>query len=310
MRSKAENVRVVAGTAMIEVTAEENKSRLKELLTLLRRNKALAVGAILVAIVLAVAIFAPWIAPYDPTEQHIRDTLSPPLWVKGASPSYILGTDTVGRDLLSRIIFGLRNSLVVSMSAVVVAVGIGVTIGLIAGYLGGAVHTILMRLTDIQMAFPFILLAVAILAGTEARGLSIVVVLALASWPLYARVIRAVVLTDKEMDYVVIARSMGASGARIIIRYLLRNIVVPIGVLATLDVATMIIYESILGFIGLGILPPTPTIGNVIGDGRNFLLSAWWIATMPGLVIVFVLFAFNLLGDALQGELDPRLRRS
>lgn len=310
MSSEAKDLSVLTDGGLARdkrYTGEE--SSLNKLGGLLKRNKSLTVGVILVAVVFFVAIFAPLISPHDPIKQDLAKALAPPIWMQGGDLTHILGTDTVGRDLLSRIIFGIRNSLLVSISAVVVAVTIGLTVGLVSGYFGGIVHTILMRLTDIQMAFPFILLAIAILGAPEMRGEGIILVLALASWPTYARVIRSVVLTEKEMDYVVIARSMGASSLRIIAKYLARNILIPISVLATLDIATMIIYESILGFIGLGVMPPTPTIGNIIGDGRNFLLTAWWIATLPGLAIVAILFSFNLFGDALQGELDPRLRQ-
>lgn len=293
-------------------TAPEGRttgSKLRAVGRFLWRDKTITIGAVLVGLVFVVAIGAPLISPHDPVEQDIANALAPPFWMEGGSSTYLLGTDTVGRDLLTRIIFGVRNSLFVSMSAVVVAVGIGLTVGLVSGYFGGFVHTILMRLTDIQMAFPFILLAVAILAVASPSIQNIILVLALSSWPIYARVIRAVVLTEKEMDYVVIARAMGARASRIITKYLARNIMVPIAVLATLDIATMIIFEGILGFLGLGVRPPTPTIGNIIGDGKNFLITAWWIATLPGVAIVAILFAFNLLGDALQGELDPRLRQ-
>jgi peptide/nickel transport system permease protein len=193
---------------------------------------------------------------------------------------------------------------------VALAVIVGVGIGTLAGYFAGIADALLMRLTDIQMAFPFIILAISILSVTTPGILVLIVVLSLAAWPTYARVMRSIVLVDAQADYVLVARSIGASHARIIVQYLLRNVFLTVLILSTLDIATMIVLEALLSFLGLGIQPPTPSLGVVMADGRNYLaIGDWWITTMPGVMILFALLGMNLFGDALQSRLDPRLRR-
>lgn len=269
------------------------------------------VGIVLVAVVLTLAIAAPVFAIHDPQAQDVRNAMKPPAFLAGGSWQHPLGTDALGRDLWARIVYGLRTSLVISVFAVLLAVAVGTTVGVLAGYFGGALESVLMRVTDVQMAFPFIILAIAILSVTQPRPFVLVLVLSLASWPIYARVIRTLVMVDNQADYVLVAKAMGASHWRVIRRYLLKNLMLSVTIMSTLDIATIIVLESLLGFIGLGIQPPTPSLGNIMADGKNYLaLGKWWITTLPGVAILVTLLGLNLLGDALQSRLDPRLSRA
>ena len=264
----------------------------------------------MVVIVVTLAVGAPALALHDPVKQDLSVRLLPPAFLAGGDWVHPFGTDALGRDLWARIVWGLRTSLLVAVPAVALAVILGVGIGTISGYFGRLVDTMLMRLTDIQMAFPFIILAIAILSVTTPGPLVLIIVLSLAAWPTYARVVRSITLVDSQADYVLVAKSMGASHLRIIVQYLLRNIFLTVVILSTLDIATMIVLEALLSFLGLGIQPPTPSLGVVMADGRNYLpIGDWWITTMPGVMILFAMLGMNLLGDGLQSKLDPRLRR-
>jgi peptide/nickel transport system permease protein len=193
---------------------------------------------------------------------------------------------------------------------VILAAALGVAVGAIAGYFGRLTDTLLMRLTDVQMAFPFIILAIAILSVTRPGPFVLIVVLSLSAWPIYARMVRSIAMVDSQSEYVLAARAMGASHSRILVRYLLRNLLLSVAVLSTLDIATMIVLEALLSFLGLGIQPPTPSLGSIMADGREYLsLGVWWITTLPGFAILITLFGLNLMGDGLQSKLDPRLRR-
>jgi peptide/nickel transport system permease protein len=268
------------------------------------------VGAILVGIVLVLALGAPLFDMHDPQLQDIGNRLTPPAFMDGGSWNHLLGTDGLGRDLWSRILWGLRTSLLVAVPAVILAAGLGVLVGTLSGHFGGATDALLMRLTDIQMAFPFIILAIAILSVATPGPMILIIVLSLSAWPIYARVVRSIAMVDSRSEYVLAARAMGASHFRIIVRYLLRNLVLSIIVLSTLDIATMIVLEAMLSFLGLGIQPPTPSLGSVMSDGREYMaLGIWWITTLPGVAILLTLFGLNLMGDGLQAKLDPRLRK-
>ncbi len=271
-------------------------------------NKSASIGAILCAILLITAVGAQWIAPHDPAKQTPAARLSPPAFLPGGHPEFLLGTDGVGRDLLSRLIYGLRISLAVSLSAVVLAMIVGVLFGLFAGYFGGWPDSVLMRITDIQLGIPFVVLALAILATLKPTPLVIILVLSLSAWPIYARVVRATVLTEKNADYVMAGRAMGAKPMRIVFNYISRNILPPLLIVGTIDIATMVIWEALLGFIGIGIQPPTPSWGNIMADGKEYILTAWWVAVLPGVAIFITLFSLNLLGDSMQKFIDPRLR--
>jgi len=264
----------------------------------------------MVLVVVIVALAAPLVAPYNPEQQNVKEAFTPPAWEDGGSSSHILGTDALGRDLLSRIIYGLRTSLAISVSSVLVLLTIGVTVGMLAGYYGGGLlDTLLMRVTDVQMAMPFIVLAITILAVLKPTIPVLIFVLALVQWPLYARVIRGIVLVERGADYVLAAKAMGASDVRILTQYLLRNLIIGVLILSTLDMAALMIGEATLSFIGLGVQPPTPSLGNIMADGRLYLALYWWITTLPGVVIFFTILGLNLFGDGMQMILDPRLRK-
>ncbi len=287
--------------------AQAGRRRIRAIGRALWGNKTATVSGAMVLILIFCAIFAPLISPHDPLRQNPKNRLLPPVFMEGGSWEHVLGTDGNGRDLFSRILYGLSISLVLSVSAVLIALCVGVTIGLIAGFFGGVIDTVLMRLVDVQLAFPYVVLAVAILSLARPTLSTLAIVLSLATWAFYARVIRSSVLTQRQADYITAARVAGV-GNRGILWLIFRNLIPPFAVVLTMDVATMIIWEALLGFIGLGVQPPTPSWGNIMADGKNYIVTAWWIATLPGVAIFITLFSINLLGDSLQKWLDPRLR--
>jgi peptide/nickel transport system permease protein len=297
------------GVLETEIAAKMARFELPRWLGRVFPNWTALAGALIVLIVAVMAIGAPLVAPYAPSQQEVKAAFAPPFFMAGGTASHILGTDALGRDLFSRIIYGLRTSLIVSVSGVALLLVIGITIGMVAGYFGGLVDTLLMRLTDIQMAIPFIVLAITILSVLEPSIPILIGVLALVQWPLYARVIRGITMVEKEADYVIAARAMGASHLRILVQYMLRNSIVSMLILSTLDMAALMIYEALLSFIGIGVQPPTPSLGNVMADGRVYLVTYWWITTLPGLAIFVAILGLNLFGDGMQERLDPRLRR-
>ena len=272
-----------------------------------RRWPVVSVG-IIVAFVLA-ALLAPVLSPADPYEQSLRLRYRPPVWEARGSWASPLGTDRLGRDLLSRILYGARVSLAAGVVTVLVASAIGAAIGLAAGYYGGRVDAALMRVTDATLSFPVILLAL-ILAVTVGPSFgNVVIAIAVILWARYARVIRGQVLTLMQLDFIAQARIAGAGGWRIITRHLLPNTLNTLVVLVTLQVGYVIIVEASLSFLGAGIPPPTPAWGGMIAEGRDVVTSAWWVSLFPGLAILLVVLAFNLLGDWLRDTLDPRLRQ-
>lgn len=251
---------------------------------------------------------APLLAPHDPTRQDLRNATSPPIMMRGWDRHHLLGTDQLGRDLLSRLLFGGRVSLGIAVLSVALSGGVGVVLGLLSGYYGGVLEASVMRIVDIQLAFPPILLAVSIVS-VSGRGLSkIIMVLAITGWVVYVRVVRGVVLQIRNTEYVIGARAVGASDSRIIFRHILPNAAGPIIVVATFAVPQMIIYEASLSFLGLGVQPPTPTWGGMLSDSREYLVGAWWMAMLPGLAITIVVLCLNLVGDWLRDVLDPTLR--
>jgi peptide/nickel transport system permease protein len=266
------------------------------------------VAAVLMLLIVGVSAAAPWIAPYSPVEVDIRHRLAPPAWMDRGTPDHVLGTDQIGRDLLSRMIYGGRVSLLIGVSAVLVSSTIGVLLGLGAGYFGPRVDWTIMTLVNVMLTFPFVLLALAVIAVLGPSLVNMVIVLGVADWPLYARVIRAETMTLRERDFMTAARALGMSHLRIIFRQLLPNLVSVIVVIATLQVARVIILESFLSFLGLGVQPPTPAWGNMLGDGRVYLLNSWWIAAFPGLAIFITTLTINLMGNALRDWLDPHMK--
>ena len=274
---------------------------------LLRLRWGLAACAIFLLIV-ASAVFAPQISPHDPLAVNIRHRLAPPAWMDGGAPQHLLGTDQVGRDLLARIIYGGRVSLVVGAGAVLIAAIIGVLLGLGAGYFGGRTDWIIMTGINVMLTFPFVLLALAVISVLGPSLINMILVLGVAGWPIYARVIRAETMAIREREFVLAGRALGMSHARIVFRQIAPNLVSAIVVIATLQVAQVIIFESFLSFLGLGIQPPTPAWGNMLGEGRVYMLNSWWIATFPGLAIFITTLVINLMGNALRDWLDPHLK--
>ncbi|MCX5906068.1 MAG: ABC transporter permease [Deltaproteobacteria bacterium] len=289
--------------------AEEDRraTRLHKILRKLRQDKGAIFGLVMVLFVIASAIFAPWISPHDPLDQDVEQRLLPPIGQTGADPRFLLGTDHLGRDIVSRLIYGARISLAVSISAVAFSAVLGTVIGLLSGFYGGKVDSIFMRLADVQLAFPFILLAIAIIAVLGPSLQNIIIVMGITGWVIYARVVRAEVLSLREKEYITAVRALGGSNGRIIFKHLFPNVIPPCIVIVTLELARMIIMEAALSFLGLGIQPPTPTWGGMLADGRVYLATSWWLATFPGLVIMLVVLGINLLGNWLRDMLDPRL---
>lgn len=247
------------------------------------------------------AIFYPMVSGIDPTKMAISSKLLPPVFMgEGWSWARPLGTDQLGRDMLSRSLVGLRYSLLIGISTTILMVAVGAMIGLFAGYFGGRVDTVLMRLTDAQLAVPMIILAITILGVSRPTIPSIIIVLGLSGWPIYARVMRSAVMSERKKEFVRGAMVLGATDWRIMFALILPLVLPPIAFVAVLDIARMMIFESVLGFLGLGVQPPTPTFGNIIADGRKYLLNAWWIATMPGIFLVLTLTSINLMGASLE----------
>ena len=274
----------------------------------LTRRRTALFGFAVVAIVVLTAVFAPVLSPFDPLEQDISQRLKEPGWQDARGRTHLLGTDHLGRDILARIIYGSRIALLVGLSAVLISGFLGMAIGLIAGYFRGRVDDFFMRLADIQLAFPFILLAIAVIGVLGPSLRNIIVVIGVSSWVVYARVVRGEVLSIREREFVQAAIALGSFDLRIVLRHVLPNAFTPWLVVATLDMARVIVIESALSFLGLGVQPPTPTWGGMLADGRVYLSTAWWLATFPGLAILITVLGINLFGDGLRDTLDPRLK--
>jgi|SRR5262245_51873152 len=270
------------------------------------RNPVTLVGVAILALVVGAAVAAPWVAPHDPAKQTLIRRFTPPMWLPGGNPAYPLGTDQVGRDILSRIIHGARISLLVGISAVVVSLLVGVTLGLSSGFIGGRVDTVIMTIVDITLSFPQLLLALAFVAALGPSLLTIIVVLGLTGWERYARVIRAEVLALREKEFIEAGRALGVGATRMLLVHVLPNTVSSIIVMSTLQVAQAILQEAALSFLGVGSGRAYPTWGQMIALGRDFVSVAWWLATFPGLAILLTVLAINLVGDRLRDALDPR----
>ena len=279
----------------------------RSLRRLWRLKWGLAAALVLLLIVL-ITLAAPWLAPYNPVEVDIRHRLGPPAWMEGGKTDHWLGTDQIGRDLLSRMIYGGRVSLLIGVSAVAISSTIGVLLGLAAGYFGSKIDWIIMTLINVMLTFPFVLLALAVIAVLGASLINMIFVLGVAGWPIYARVIRAETMALREREFVVAGRALGMSHARIIFGQILPNLVSAIAVVATLQIAQVIILESFLSFLGLGVQPPTPAWGNMLGEGRVYMLNSWWIAAFPGAAIFVTTLVINLMGNALRDWLDPHMK--
>lgn len=267
-----------------------------------------AFGITVLLLMGSAALAAPQIAPWDPGRQMLTKRLRPPAWQTRGLWEHPLGTDHLGRDILSRIVHGGRISLGVGLSAVTLSCLIGVSLGLVAGFYGGRADALIMRVVDVFLAIPYILLAMGVVFALGPSLLNVILVMAVTRWVQFARVVRADVLSIREREFVSGARARGNRSGRLLLRHVLPNALTPIIVVATLELAFMIIYESALSFLGLGVQPPTPTWGWMLADGRNYLATAWWLATLPGLAIMLTVLAVNLLGDWLRDTLDPRLK--
>jgi peptide/nickel transport system permease protein len=287
-----------------------------------RHSPVAVASAIVLGVCLAAAIFAPWIAPTNPFDLktlNLLDALAPPAWLPGAKPGYLFGTDDQGRDVLSAIMFGARISLLVGIASVALALVVGVALGLVAGYAGGKVDALIMRVADVQLSFPAILIALlidgvarAILprdAHTSVALFVLIFAIGAANWVQYARTVRGGTMVEKNKEYVQAARVIGISPLGIMRRHLLPNVMGPVLVLATINIATAVITEATLSFLGVGVPPTEPSLGTLIRVGNDFLFSGeWWITLFPGAALVIMVLAINLLGDWLRDALNPKLR--
>lgn len=275
---------------------------MKEFWSQFKKNKAAVLGLMILAVLILLAVFAPFLAPYDPYHSNMPESL------QGPSAQHLLGNDELGRDILSRIMYGARISLKVGVLAVGVALAIGVFFGALAGYYGGKIDNWIMRIMDIMLAFPSLLLAIAFMSALG-RGIeNAIIAIGIVSTPHYARIVRGSVLSVKENEYIQAARAIGARDGRIIFRHILPNVFSPIIVRATLGISTAILETAALGFLGLGVQPPYAEWGAMLGSGRGYFYNAPHIVLYPGLAITITVLAFNLVGDGLRDVLDPRLK--
>jgi len=299
-----------AAARALELPARASSPARREWVAFLRRlarRRTALFGLCVVVAVLVLAVAAPWVTSWDPIEQDIPSRLQAPGSVHASGRVHLLGTDHLGRDLLARIVFGARPALLVGFAAVAISGLLGLVLGLVSGYFGGRVDDVFMRLADIQLAFPFILLAIAVIGVLGPSLPVIIVVIGVSSWVVYARVVRSEVLSIREREFVQAAHALGVRDVRILLRHVLPNALTPWLVVATLDMARVIVIESALSFLGLGVQPPTPTWGGMLADGRVYISTAWWLATFPGLAILLTVLGINLFGDGLRDTLDPRL---
>lgn len=286
-----------------------SQSTWRGILRALKRNKVAQAAVGILVLVVIVGLFAPLLAPYDPSAQDLINRLKPPSWLPGGLPGHFLGTDSLGRDTLSRVLFGTRVSLLVGISATVLSGLIGTIIGIISGFYRGWTDTIFMRLADIQLAFPTILLALVIVAVLEPSLWVVIVVLGFNGWMSYARVIRAEVLSLRSRDFVTAARAIGDNDLQIMYRHIRPNIIAPLATIGTLQVASMIVAEAALSYLGFGVPPTIPTWGGMLSEGQLYLTTAWWIAVFSGLAIVLTTLSINIAGDLLRDFADPKAYR-
>ncbi len=272
------------------------------------RSRLAVFGLLLVAVVFVSALLGPWIVPFDPQAQDILQRLKPPMW-QGANGIHLLGTDALGRDILSRLFAGARISILVGVASVAVSILVGVTFGLIAGYEDRYAGRILMAITDVQLAIPFLVIALTVAAVLGPSLGNIIMILGFTNWVQYSRVVRVECLALRNREFVQAARALGASTPRILLRHLLPNVMSSIVVISSLLVAKMILFESSLSFLGLGVPPTIPTWGTMISEGRDYMGNAWWVAATPGLAIFATVVGINLIGDRLRDMLDPRLKQ-
>ena len=271
------------------------------------RAKPAMLGGVFLILLVVVSLSAPLIAPQNPRKVDVNLRLKPPVWAEGGSASYLLGTDSLGRDVLSRLIYGGRVSIMVGLSSVVISGVIGIVLGLVSGFFGGKIDDLISGFSEIQLAFPFILLAITIMAVIGPGLLNIIIVLGISRWVAYGRVVRGQVISIREREYIEATRALGYPIYRVLFMQILPNTLSPLIVIATFSVAGNIISESSLSFLGLGVPPSVVTWGGMLSDGREYLRGAWWMATFPGLAIMATVLSVNLIGDWLRDYMDPRL---
>ena len=285
--------------------AKKSDGALKKFFKFCKKNPTFALGLAIMLVIIIVALFAEQIAPHDPTVNNPKMALLKPF----TDPEYPLGTDYIGRCLLSRMIFGIRTSALLCVTAVVAAVALGVSVGIVSGMgYPGKTDNILMRVVDVQMGFPFIVLVIILISLFGQSYPALILVLALSFWAPYARNIRGTVMIEKEMDYISAAKLMGASKWRVATKYLGRNVVPGVLPLVPMDLSAAIVIESLLAYMGLGVQPPGISLGNIMGDGKNYIATHWWITAMPGILIIVIAIALTLIGDALHKHFDPKLK--
>ena len=295
------------------VSANDNKappSGLKSFWHAFRENRGAVIGLSVVVFVVAIAIFAGFLAPHNPLEQYKGSTKLPPFWKEGADPRFWLGTDAVGRDMLSRLMFGARISLFIGLSVMVVSMLVGVTLGLAAAWYGGIVDVIIIRIMDLIMAIPSLVLAILIIAIIGPSLTNTIIAVTIVYLPRYVRLVRASALAELSKDYVTAAKVAGVRPFRLMTATVLPNCLAPLNVQAALGVSDAILEAAGLGFLGLGAQPPTPEWGSMLADTRDLMLSHPWVMAFPGLAILITVLAINLMGDGLRDALDPRLRKS
>ena len=303
----------MSGHQVLETSADERRGLLARMVSAFRAKRGRtkyppAIPTLILALVVAAAIFAPVLAPYDEEAFDLSASLQPPSWMAGGSYDYLLGTDNTGRDILSRIIYGARIALLVGFLAVGLAGTVGTMLGLTAAYFEGRTDAIIMRIVDIQMSVPSILLALILSAAIGPGLTTVIIVIVIVYWSYYARLVRSEVLSVKTRDFVSLARVVGCSDRRIVFRHILPNVINSIIVLATVQLGTVIIFEATLSFLGLGVQPPTPAWGSMLADGRTYVGSAWWLSVFPGLAITLTVLSVNLFGDWLRVQWDPKRR--
>jgi dipeptide transport system permease protein len=301
--------RTIAPDAAAEPAAEKAPHPAIEVWHHFSKNLGAVAGLVVVVAIVLVAIFAELIAPHSPIEQFRDAFLAPPVWMEGGSGKFLLGTDDVGRDILSRLIFGARYSLFIGLLVVTISLGTGIVLGLIAGFFPGVIGDLIMRLMDIMLALPSLLLAIVIVAILGPSLTNAILAVAITYLPHFTRVARAAVLTELTKEYVTASRVAGARLLRLMFKTVLPNCMAPLIVLATLNLSTAVLDASALGFLGLGAQPPTPEWGSMLADAQEFVKRAWWVVTFPGLAVLITVLAFNLAGDGLRDALDPRLKQ-
>ena len=295
--------------ALVRPTAAAPPSPLREFWISFSGNRGAVIGLYVVVFLLLVALFAPWIAPHLPNETNSAAFLKPPVWQAGGSFTYFLGTDAIGRDILSRLIYGARLSLSIGIAVVMISVVIGIVLGLVAGFARGIVEIAIMRVMDIILTLPSLLLAIVIVAILGPGLMNAMLAVAVVVLPHYVRITRAAVIAEVSRDYVTAARVSGAGTLRLMFSEVLPNCAAPLIVQASLGVSTAILDAAALGFLGLGAQPPASEWGTMLADAREFVLRAWWVVTFPGMAILIAVLAFNLMGDGLRDALDPKLKR-